>query len=177
MGSGFPVMSQARSSAGPRINVTPLLDKPLRQGFVTMPWKIRRCPRIVLENVLRSHVSCRKYQCMPLVIIRSIVLSILSLPVSPCTFWFITWTTWGQVSPDLVCTLECNYLRWLADGVSPPWYYFSVLGNSSLNRYGVSHGAGWGCWFPFEGRRRRGRLRSPYNEQHTWQRRSFNRII
>ena len=95
MGGGFPAMFQALSRAGPRMMAAPLLVQPLCHGFSVMPWWSRRCPRIVAENVLRSHVSCRQYPCMPLVIINSIVFSSFSPPVRPCTFWFITRHTWG----------------------------------------------------------------------------------
>ena len=119
-GGGFPTMYQAQSNAGPSINTTPLLAQTLWQNFVAMPWWSWRCSRIVLENAPRRHVSCRKYLCMPLEIIILIVFSSLSSPVRPCKFWFITWHTWGKVSPDLVCTLESNSLRWSTAGVLPP---------------------------------------------------------
>ena len=161
MGGGFPAMSQAKSSAGTRIIVTPLLAWTLWQGFVAMTWWSRRFPQIVLENFPTSHVSYRQYQCTPLVIISSMVFLKLSSPISPCTFYFIAWHAWGQVSPYLACTLECDSLRRSAAGVSPPWYSSSMLGKSLLKCDGVSHGAGWEWRFPFNGGGRRGRRRSP----------------
>ena len=161
MGDGFPAILQALSRSGPSIMTTPLLVRPLWQGFVVMLWWSRRCPRIFLENVPWIHVSCRKYPCMNLTIINSIVFSSLSPPVIRCTLWFSRRHTWGQVSPGLVCTWECKCLRWLAAGISPPWSSTSKSRDFSLNRNGVGHGAGWECQFPFEGRGRRGRRWSP----------------
>ena len=153
-------MYQSRSSAGPRIIATPLLTRLLWHSFVAMPCCSRRCPWIVLENVLRSHVYWRQYPCMPLVIMRSMVVRRLYSPVIPCTFWLITWHACGQVSLDLYCTWECDSLRGSAAGVSPYWSSPSVSGKYSLSCDGVSHGAGWECRFLFVGEGRRGRRRS-----------------
>ena len=38
VGSGFPAICQALSSAGPSFVATPLLSQPLFKGFVSMPW-------------------------------------------------------------------------------------------------------------------------------------------
>ena len=97
---------------------------------------------------------------MPLFIIISMVLLSLYLPVRPCTFWFIMWHAWGQISLDLACNIECDSLWWPADGVLHPWSSPSVSGKSSLNCDGVIYGASWGCQFPFEGGGRRGRRQS-----------------
>ena len=101
MGGGFPAMLQALSRAGPRMMATPLLIRPLWHGFVVMPWWSRRCPKIVLENDLRSHVSCVQYPCMPRSIIILIVFSIFFPTFKPCMFWFRTRHSWGQVSMGL----------------------------------------------------------------------------
>ena len=161
MGGGFYAIYQDQISSGPSIIATPLLVRPLWQGFVAMPWWSKRWPHIVLENLPMSHVSNRKYPCMSLVIISSMIFSSLSSLVSPCTFYFITWHARWQVSPDLSCTLEWNCVRWSADGVLPSWSSPSILGKSPLNRNDMIHGAGWECRFPLEGGRRRGRHQSP----------------
>ena len=111
MGGGFTAMFQALRRAGPRMMGTPLLVRPLWHGFVVISWWSRRCPRIVLENDPRSHISCMQYPWMPHSIIISIVFSISPPPFKPCMFWFRTRHSWRQVSLGIFCTRECNSLR------------------------------------------------------------------
>ena len=156
-GRFFPTMSQAFSRAEPSFMATPLLARPLWKGLVSMPWWNSRCPWIVLGNVPSIHVSYSQYSCMPLVIINSVVFLRFSLPIIPFNFWFITRHTWGQLSPGIVCTRECNSLWWPAAGFLPRCSSSSGSGDYLLNRNGVSHGAGWECRFLFDGSGRRGR--------------------
>ena len=87
MGGGLPAMLQALSRESTRIRETPLLVRPLWHGFVVIPWWSSKCPRIVLENDPRIHVSCMQYPCMPRSIIISIVLSSSPPPFKSCMFW------------------------------------------------------------------------------------------
>ena len=106
---------------------TPLIFRPLLHGFVVVPWWIRRCPRIVVGNNPRSHVSCMQNPWMPRSIIVLMVFSNFSPPIKPWTFWFRKNHAWGQVSRGLVFTLNatpCGDQPWgsrLRDLLSQSW--------------------------------------------------------
>ena len=90
--------------------------------------------------------------CSPRLIIIFMVFSSFPTPFKPWTFWFRTRHSWGQVSRGLVCTRECNSLRWPVTGVLPLWSYHFDLGGSSLNCNGLlmNHGTGWEWRFHLE---------------------------